>query len=294
MKVRFWGVRGSIACPGPETVRYGGNTTCIEVETDAGATIILDAGTGIRPLGLELMKNAPVNCAVCISHTHWDHIQGLPFFVPLFVPGNEVHFYGAFDPVYQKDLKSILAQQMEYCYFPVRELELKADMHYHTLREGTTIQFADATITNVMMNHPVLTYGYRVDCNGKSVFFSGDHEPPHNIYNEDDTFFGEYSTLIDEKVDSICEVARGVDLFIVDAQYTEPELVSKRGWGHGSFSSALAMARRSNAKAACFTHHDPTRTDDGLDRIAEKLKAQARSHDPEIMIAYEGLVVDLG
>jgi phosphoribosyl 1,2-cyclic phosphodiesterase len=264
------------------------------VETDAGATIILDAGTGIRPLGLELMKNAPVNCAVCISHTHWDHIQGLPFFVPLFVPGNEVHFYGAFDPVYQKDLKSILAQQMEYCYFPVRELELKADMHYHTLREGTTVQFADATITNVMMNHPVLTYGYRVDCNGKSVFFSGDHEPPHNIYNEDDTFYGEYSTLIDEKVDSICEVARGVDLFIVDAQYTEPELVSKRGWGHGSFSSALAMARRANAKAACLTHHDPTRTDDSLDRIAEKLKAQARSHDPEIMIAYEGLVVDLG
>ena len=186
MKVRFWGVRGSIPAPGPATVRYGGNTTCIEVTTDAGHTIILDAGTGIRPLGLSLMERAPVSCSLFISHTHWDHIQGLPFFTPLFATGNKVSFYGAFDPVYQKDLQTILAQQMEYCYFPVRELELKADMEYHTLHEGTRIEVADAVITNVLMNHPVLTYGYRIDCNGKSLFFSGDHEPPHNIYQSEE------------------------------------------------------------------------------------------------------------
>ena len=295
MKIRFWGVRGSIASPGPDTVRYGGNTTCIEVTTDAGHTIIFDAGTGIRPLGMKLMERGePVKCAVCISHTHWDHIQGLPFFVPLFVPGNEVDFFGAFDPVYQKDLQSILAQQMEYCYFPVREMELKADLRYHTLHEGSRVEYEDAVITNVLMNHPVLTYGYRVDCNGKSVFFSGDHEPPYNMYDADDTFHGEYDSLIQNKVSQICQTASDVDLFIVDAQYTEAEAVTKRGWGHGTFASGLAMARRSKAKKIVFTHHDPTRSDDQLDRIGGKLSQQRRDADPPMEVAYEGLEIDLG
>ena len=293
MKVRFWGVRGSIACPGPSTVHYGGNTTCIEVILPNGHSIILDAGTGIRPLGLKLMEKAPVDCTICISHTHWDHIQGLPFFVPLFVPGNTVNLYGAFDPVYQKDLQSILAQQMEYCYFPVRELDLKADIHYHTLHEGDSFQIGPAKVTNVLMNHPVLTYGYRIDCEGKSMFFSGDHEPPHNIYDSDDTFHGEYEQLIEGKVGQICEVARDVDLFIVDAQYTEPEMVHKRGWGHGTYSSGLAMARLAKAKRIAFTHHDPARTDDALDRIGVKLQEQARDNDPPMLIAREGLEIDL-
>jgi phosphoribosyl 1,2-cyclic phosphodiesterase len=239
------------------------------------------------------MRNTPVKCAICISHTHWDHIQGLPFFVPLFVPGNEVDLYGAFDPVYQKDLQTILSQQMEYCYFPVREMDLKATINYHTMHEGDSIQLGPATITNVLMNHPVLTYGYRIDCNGKSLFFSGDHEPPHNIYTQEDTFFAEYSQLIGNKVDQICEVARGVDLFIVDAQYTEPELVHKRGWGHGTYASGLAMARRAKAKKIIFTHHDPTRSDDALDHIGAKLTEQARDNDPPMLIAREGLEINL-
>ncbi|MAY81431.1 MAG: MBL fold metallo-hydrolase, partial [Deltaproteobacteria bacterium] len=253
MKVRFWGVRGSIPSPGPDTVHYGGNTSCIEITTDAGYTIILDAGTGIRALGLELMNKPPVECAICISHTHWDHIQGLPFFVPLFAPGNTVEFYGSFDPVYQKDLKTILSQQMEYCYFPVRERELKANIRYNTIRDNTVFQVGDATITNVLMNHTVMTYGYRVECNGKSIFYSGDHEPPYNIYASDDTFHGEYDQLIQEKVQRICDVAKGVDVMVVDAQYTEPEMIIKRGWGHGTFATGLAMARQAKAKTVCFT-----------------------------------------
>jgi phosphoribosyl 1,2-cyclic phosphodiesterase len=121
MQITFYGVRGSIPSPGPDTVRYGGNTTCIDVITDNGDRIILDGGTGIRQLGLDMMNSLPLQCSIFITHTHWDHIQGLPFFTPLFVPGNKVDFYGAFDPVYMKDLRTILAQQMEYCYFPIRE-----------------------------------------------------------------------------------------------------------------------------------------------------------------------------
>jgi len=293
MKVRFWGVRGSVPAPGPDTVRYGGNTTCIQVTTDGGHEIILDAGTGMRQLGHALMAHPPAHCAVLVSHTHWDHIQGLPFFLPLFVPGNQVSFFGAFDPVYQKDLKTILSQQMEYCYFPVREMELKADLSYTNLREGETFTYGDATITNVLMNHPVLTYGYRIDCNGKSVFFSGDHEHPFNIYDQDDTFHGEYDRLIDGKVARIAEVARGVDVFIVDAQYTEEEIVYKRGWGHGTYASALSLAQRAQAQRACFTHHEPSRCDADLDAIAGRLAAQQKEAGLELMVAYEGLEIVL-
>jgi phosphoribosyl 1,2-cyclic phosphodiesterase len=293
MKATFWGVRGSIPSPGPQTVHYGGNTTCVEVITDGGHSIILDAGTGIRTLGLELMKNAPVSCTVLISHTHWDHIQGLPFFVPLFVPGNKVDIYGGFDPVLQKDLRSVLAGQMEYSYFPVRQMELAADINYNTIQEGARIEVADAVVRNVLMNHPVLTFGYRIDCGGRSVFFSGDHEEPVNIYDPDDTFHGEFDTLIDDKLDRIADLARDVDLFIVDAQYTEPEIDQKRGWGHGTYRSALELARRAKAKRVCFTHHDPTRSDDALDAIAARLRERSRYDDPELLVAREGLTLEV-
>ena len=293
MKVKFWGVRGSVPAPGPQTVHYGGNTTCIEVTTDEGHTIILDAGTGIRGLGTDLVKRGPVRCSILISHTHWDHIQGLPFFVPLFMAGSQVSVFGAFDPVYHKDLKTILAQQMEYCYFPVRELELKADISYTNLREGDTFEVGDATVTNVLMNHPVLTYGYRIDCNGKSVFFSGDHEQPFNIYDPEDTYHGEYDLLMDDKVRRIAEVASGADLFIVDAQYTEAEIVHKRGWGHGTFKSALELARRAKAKRICFTHHDPTRTDDALDSIVADLHQRVGPDEQNFVVAREGLEIEV-
>ena len=156
MKVTLWGTRGSIASPGPETVRYGGNTTCLSVETNSGQVIIIDGGTGIRKLGIKLMGSLPVNCDILITHTHWDHIQGLPFFIPLFVPGNELNFHGAFDPVYNKSLKDILAGQMEYCYFPVRESELNANISYHRINDGHTFEMGDAKITAILMNHPVL------------------------------------------------------------------------------------------------------------------------------------------
>ena len=151
MLLKFWGTRGSIAAPGPSTVRYGGNTSCYEVRLRNNTVIIVDAGTGIRALGLELVKAGPVEVHVFITHTHWDHIQGLPFFVPLFVPGSKVTFYGTFDPVYRRSLADILKAQMEYCYFPVREAELKADIHYQTLRDGEQVEVGGALVRAVLM-----------------------------------------------------------------------------------------------------------------------------------------------
>ena len=182
MKIRFWGVRGSIASPGPNTVRYGGNTTCIEIRTDNNELIIIDAGTGIFPLSQTLLAELPVTANVLITHSHWDHIQGLPFFIPNFIPGNLLRLHGAFDPVSGKGVEQVMSVQLQYSYFPVREAEMKARIEYVTLAPEQSIRIGSATVTPYLMNHPVIDFGYRIEANGKSVFFTGDHEPPLNIY----------------------------------------------------------------------------------------------------------------
>ena len=293
MHVRFWGTRGSIASPGPDTARYGGNTTCIEVGTDNGDIIIFDGGTGIFRLGNELAKRMPVHVSVFVTHTHWDHIQGLPFFVPLFVPGNQVQFYGTFDPVYDKSLKEILAGQMEYCYYPVRESELKASIDYTSLREGQTVSVGTAKVTPVLMNHPVLNFGYLVEADGRKLFFTGDHEPLRNIYDPEDEEYEEYEHLISLRNDGIEEWLKDVDLLISDSMYTAEEYPSKVGWGHGSFQSCIEMADRVNAMRIALTHHEPCRTDQALDSIKAQLLADYDHLSPEIIIAQEGMVIEL-
>jgi len=277
------------------TARYGGNTTCIEVRTDDDHVIIFDGGTGIRPLGLELLKSLPIEASIFITHTHWDHIQGLPFFVPLFIPGNTVRFHGATDPIYGRDIQSILGTQMEYCYFPVRQVELKADLHFQTLREGETVQVGDATVHTILMNHPVLTFGYRVDCNGQSIFFSGDHEPVQNIYPPEDEFYAQYQELVEEKRARLIDFVRDAEVLILDAMYTEEEFPTKVGWGHGTFKSCLDLATEAGAKRVVFTHHEPIRTDEVLDTKLGEIHGWVDGVEggPEPIIAYEGLEIDL-
>ena len=265
MKVRFWGVRGSIASPGPKTVRYGGNTTCIEIRTDNNELIVLDAGTGIFPLSQTLLAELPVTANVLITHSHWDHIQGLPFFIPNFIPGNTLRLHGGFDPVSGKGIEQVMSVQLQYSYFPVREAEMKARIEYVTLVPGETIQIGSAFVTPCMLNHPVIDFGYRIESNGKSVFFTGDHEPPYNIYEPSDEGYDEYQVFVDEKVKSIHDAIRDVDVLIADSSYTDAEYPSKKGWGHGTFSSSIISANKVGAKVLFCTHHEPTRSDDALE-----------------------------
>jgi len=197
MKVHFWGVRGSIPAPGPHTFRYGGNTTCIEVRSDDNSLIILDAGTGIFPLAQELLKQMPVQAHVFITHTHWDHIHGLPFFTQLFIPGNSVRIHGGYDVVAGRGIDQIMEVQLQYSYFPVREAEMKARIEYETLSIGEPVQVGDATVTPFLLNHPVVDFGYRVACNGKSVFFTGDHEPWSNMYSPEDEGYAEFQQMVE-------------------------------------------------------------------------------------------------
>ncbi|HIJ84745.1 MAG: beta-lactamase domain protein [Magnetococcales bacterium] len=295
MKLTFRGVRGSIAVPGPNTLRYGGNTTCLEIRGDNNELIILDAGTGIYQLALTLFGELPIEAHLFLTHTHWDHIQGLPFFIPTFIPGNTIHIYGAFDPVGQKNIRQILARQFEYCYFPVREAELKATMRFTTLKERQTVQAGGVTISNILMNHPVLNFGYRIECNGKSIFFTGDHEQLYNIYAPEEDGWSEYQQYVNEKNKAITDFMHGVDLLVADTSYTIQDYPQKKGWGHSTFDANIDMARIAQVKSLYFTHHEPVRSDNDLERVYQEAleRKKVAIHGPPCHLAREGLTIEL-
>ncbi|THB64015.1 MAG: MBL fold metallo-hydrolase [Desulfovibrio sp.] len=292
MFIRFWGTRGSIPTPGEDTVRYGGNTSCIEVRTDDGELIILDAGSGIRALGMSLLPEMPLDCSIFISHTHWDHIQGLPFFTPLFVPGNSFTIYGTPDPVSFKTIKDALSMQMEYRYFPVREAELKSSIDYVTLNENQVVEVGAAKVSTIFMNHPVLCFGYKIECNGKSLFYTGDHESYRNIYSHDDDDYKEYEEIIIDKHNNIVDFMRGVDVVVADSQYTTEEYAQKIGWGHSTFDKSIEIAQEAGVKELYLIHHDPLRTDQGLDAILKDLRKKYRDIGVNIHAAAEGGTVE--
>lgn len=294
MKVRFWGVRGSIASPGPSTVRYGGNTTCIEIRTDDNELIIIDAGTGIFPLSQTLLAELPLTANVLITHSHWDHIQGLPFFIPNFIPGNVLRLHGAFDPVSGKGVEQVMSVQLQYSYFPVREAEMKARIEYITLAPEQSIQIGSAKVTPYLMNHPVIDFGYRIEANGKSVFFTGDHEPPLNIYDAGEDGYAEYQSFVDDKTADIRRAMQGVDVLIADCSYTEKEYPAKKGWGHGTFQTSIQYAQDAGAKVLFCTHHEPTRSDDALDDVFRQVLIDnpRQAGDPEYRLAREGEIFE--
>ena len=295
MKIRFWGVRGSIPSPGPNTAKYGGNTTCIEIRTDDNQLIILDGGTGIFALSQVLLREMPVTANVFITHTHWDHIHGLPFFIPIFIPGNKLRLHGAFDPVSGRGIEHVMEVQLQYSYFPVREAEMKAKIEYENLMPEQSVQIGEATITPTLLNHPVINFGYRVECHGKSVFFTGDHEPDYNIYSPDDESFEEYQEMIEEKEQSILKAMHGVDVLIADSSYTVEEYPAKKGWGHGTFDSSIDLARRAQAKILYCTHHEPTRRDEALENEFAKVLARhpRQDSDPDFRLAREGEEIEI-
>ncbi|MES2318518.1 MAG: MBL fold metallo-hydrolase [Pseudomonadota bacterium] len=295
MKFRFWGVRGSIPSPGPRTVRYGGNTTCIEVCTDNGTLIVLDAGTGIFALAQHLLTRLPVSANIFITHSHWDHIHGLPFFTPLFIKSSRVRLHGALDPVTGNGIEHVLGVQLQNSYFPVSEGEMDATIEYQTLAFGIPVEVGDAVVDNIVMNHPVTNLGYRISCNGKSMFFTGDHEPFYNVHLKDDPRHAAFEQHIAERGRAIDQAMAGVDALIVDCSYTVAEYPAKQGWGHGTFDAAIAMAQRVGAKALYCTHHEPTRSDDELEAAFADVMASVGPLPGglKVYLAYEGLEVEL-
>ncbi len=268
--VRFWGVRGSIPSPGAHTSRFGGNTACVEVRC-GDEVLIFDLGSGARSLG-ETLK-APARATIFISHYHYDHLQGLPFFTPMFLPQNQFTLYGP----KRKELgvKAILAGQMQQPYFPVTaEMVFRAQVDYRDFQVGDVAKVGEARVTALELNHPGGNLGYRVDYRGRSVVYATDIE---------------HGSAVDEQLG---EFARDTDLLIYDAQYTEDEYLGrsgppKAGWGHSTWQASVAAANRSQAKRLVLFHHEPTRSDVEL----EKLLRTVRKQRPEATAARESEVL---
>jgi CheY-like chemotaxis protein len=293
MHVRFWGTRGSIATPGPGTIRFGGNTSCVEVTTDSGACLILDCGTGARQLGAALMaRKPPIVATILLSHTHWDHIQGFPFFAPLFVPGNRITVCGPEGS--GKSMHQVLAGQMEFTYFPVEIDQLPAAITFKELGEGEH-EFEGVRVVAQFLHHPTMTLGYRIEADGVALVYLCDHEPFSETLWHDDHASSHSDSIVHHGDRRHASFMARADLVIHDAQYTPEEYPSKKNWGHSTYEYAVGLAAAVKVRRLALTHHDPFHDDAFVAAIEARARAHARdlAYDIEIICAYEGLELAL-
>lgn len=265
LSVRFLGVRGSIAVPGAET-QAGGNTACLEVT--AGETrIILDAGTGLRTLGNERMQHGPRHSTILLSHLHWDHVCGLPFFTPIYVPGHRVEI--ASGPNGVLPLEDAIRSLFKAPFFPVDYADLAGQVTTRELRVNDRFTIGDITITMAKLNHPDPVYGFRLEHDGHSIVYATDTE---------------HFACVDP---TLKKLAAGADILVYDAQYTPAEYPAKVGWGHSTWQAGAELARAAGVAQLVLFHHDPARTDAQVAQI----EADARAHLPGTIAAREGVTI---
>ncbi len=288
--IRFWGTRGSIPTPGRGTTLYGGNTSCVEVRADDGTVIILDCGTGARPLGLDLLSRGPTlpPMHILVTHTHWDHIQGFPFFPPAYLAGTRLSVYGARG--LDRTLEGSLSGQMQHTYFPVQLDELRADIGFEEVAEER-FRVGPYRVTSQLINHTAATVAYRLHAGGVSIAYVTDHEPfwwersgprqPHRFAHP-----GEERHLA---------FVEGTDVLIHDAQYADGEYPAKRGWGHSTIEYAVDLAVRAGVKQLVLFHHDPLHSDRWIrTQLARaRRRAAAQRSTLEIIAAAEGDQLEL-
>jgi len=270
--VRFWGVRGSIPSPGPETARYGGNTPCLEVR-GGGQQLIFDLGTGARALGEA--TDGPMTATIFISHYHYDHLQGLPFFRPVFDPRSHITVRG---PTRQgRTVQDVISGQMQQPFFPVTaEMVFRAQLEYAPFTAGDTVRLGHVVVTGLEVNHPGGNVAYKVEYGGRTVVYATDTE---------------HGTDRDAQ---LVEFSRGAEVLIYDAMYTEDEYVgkiggAKIGWGHSTWEAAVNLADEARVGTLVLFHHEPTRTDEAMDHLMKTV----RKHRKNTVAAREGLVLKL-
>lgn len=294
MRVRFWGTRGSIPTPGAETLRYGGNTSCVEVWADDGTLLIFDCGTGARELGLALARSGPLRARLLVGHTHMDHIQGLPFFLPAFVPGSHLTIYGPAG--IDRSLPTAIGGQMEYAYFPVPMNNLPAQLDFRELGEGE-FSVGDVRIRTQYLNHTVPSVGYRVQAGDAALVYATDHEPHARSLWRPDRPDGAFdlSAMLHAGDVHHAEFLRDADLVIHDSQYTAEEYPVKVGWGHATVEYAVDVALAARVKRLALFHHDPTRSDRALDHTLGTCRAYVArwGGQLEVFAAAEGDEVTL-
>lgn len=272
MLVRFWGVRGSLPTPTAGNLKYGGNTTCLEVRTSGDQLLIFDAGSGLRALGRRLLQETPPQghrIMLFLTHYHWDHIQGFPFFEPMYAPQNFVYLHGFQSP--NVSVERALGEQMANPYFPVDMGVMRATRHFYAIGEES-LQIGDAHLTTRFLNHPQGCLGYRIEDRDRVVVFATDNEHGNPHYDR-----------------NIRALAENADVLIYDAQYSPEEYKSKVGWGHSTWEHGLRVARDAGVKEVVLFHHDPDHSDFDIDTIVQ----EARREFPDVHAAMEGMEIDL-
>jgi len=269
MRIRFWGTRGSIPTPGQRTVRYGGNTACVEVRDRTNALLVLDAGTGLRELGLSLAGAGPITVELLLSHLHWDHIQGIPFFRPAYDPQSTLRIYG---PAQQRPLREMLGLGMDDPFFPVDLDGLPVQLEVHDLSSGAERRIGPYEVRTTRIFHPAPALAYRLEADGRSLVYATDSEDAG-----------------DGQPNAVIALARGADTLIHDAQFLDADF--KPGWGHSTIATAIDVAVKAGVRRLVLFHHDPDRTDDALDGIAIEAQRSAAARSPglEVVVAREGL-----
>jgi phosphoribosyl 1,2-cyclic phosphodiesterase len=272
MLVRFWGVRGSTPTPQSENLRYGGNTSCVEVRVN-GHIYVFDCGTGFRNLGKQLAlenNGNPISAHIFLSHFHWDHIQGIPFFAPLYGDRNSSFVFHSSSRT--RGLQQALEEQMADPYFPVNMSEMAARRQFSNIDEGR-IAFDNCTVDSMWLNHPQGCLGFRLETQGKVLVYATDNEPGHAIFDK-----------------NVRKLAHGADVLIYDAQYLPEEYAArKQGWGHSHWREAVNVVMESGAKELILFHHDPDHSDSCIDAVV----TQAREYYPKVRAASEGMEIVL-
>jgi phosphoribosyl 1,2-cyclic phosphodiesterase len=280
MKVEFHGVRGSTPCSGPQYARYGGNSSCVSLTAVGHTPLIFDLGTGLRPYGEKLGCATPFHGSVLLTHLHWDHVQGLPFFSPLHGPESALDIYGPRQET--GSLGEAFGQLMRPPFFPIRPDQLGASVRFHDTGDDD-FPVGQAKVRSRWVRHVGPTLGYRVEINGASVAYISDHGP--GCRDDSDDFVPQ----------EILELCDGVDVLIHDAQHTGEEYAPKRHWGHCTYDYAVHVARESGARLLALYHHDPSHGDDAVDAIMARAgDVSARMGGPEVIAAAEGLVLQPG
>ena len=295
--LKFWGVRGSIPTPGPATVQYGGNTACVELRAE-GQIIILDAGTGLRPLGRELtreFKDQPLQLNLLLSHTHWDHIQGLPFFQPLYHPNNRIRILGYEGA--RSGLFKVLSSQMESPFFPIGLKELPSNVEIDELRD-MDFQLGNVRVQAYFANHPGICVGYRITTRDGSIAFFPDNEPPNRLQHQPGAANADEATrrgFAEHESRKFVEFLREADVLILDAQYDAEEYPHHMGWGHGCVDDVVQLAVDAGVKKLFLFHHDPDHDDAKITAMVEQARQLAAKLKSPVKIeaAKEGLVVQL-
>lgn len=289
LQVRFWGTRGSIPSPGAQTVRYGGNTPCVELRTESGWLVILDAGTGIRELGRKLMEGAngtAIRGDIFLTHAHWDHIQGIPFFAPIFGRGNHFTIWGS--ESLERSFDKVLRDQMSPVVFPVTFEELDATIDFRGLPEGTPTAGTGYEVTAFGVQHPGGALGYRFSApggNGGALVYVSDNELASHP---------RYGSAADWR-DRMVTFVRGAAVLIHDTTYTTAEYENHKGWGHSTYAEAVELAIEASVGTLVLFHHEPRRSDDQLEQCLAECQQMVKDRGAKlsVVLAAEGLTLTL-